>query len=218
MKNCVSCNIDFNTNEEICPLCQNKLTGVSKEKIFPTNIRLKTQSLILKWLLFISVTISIIVAFIEVYTSQKLWYSLFVMGGLVTNYIIIYYILKYKENILKLFGKYGLVVIVLSLIWYVATKNTFITNFIIPIFCILELLFNVITFIVLKTNYLVKYLNLILLNLLLMLVPVFLILFECTTFDILSYICFIFALIVFMGLVIFYFDEIKTELKKIFDV
>lgn len=218
MKKCASCNIDFNTNEELCPLCQNKLTGINKIKVFPTNIRLKTNTIILKWLLFISIAISIIVTFIEVYTSHKIWYSLFVIGGLFTNYIIIHYILKYKEDILKLFGKYGVILITLSLIWYIATKNTFITNFVIPIFCILELLFNVITFIVLRSNYLVKYLNLILLNILLVLVPMALIFFNCTTFDILSYISIIFALIVLVGLVIFYFDEIKLEMKKIFNV
>lgn len=218
MKKCASCNIDFNTNEELCPLCQNKLTGINKTKVFPTNIRLRTNIIILKWLLFISIVISIIVTFIEFYTSHKIWYSLFIIGGLFTNYIIIHYILKYKENILKLFGKYGVILITLSLIWYIATKNTFITNFIIPTFCILELLFNVITFIVLRTNYLVKHLNLILLNILLVLVPMALILFKCTTFDILSYISILFALIVLVGLVIFYFDEIKIEMKKIFNI
>jgi len=218
MKKCASCNIDFNINENFCPLCQNKLVGNKDSQVFPSNIRLKTNTLILKWLLFISVTISIIVTFIEVYTSQKIWYSLFVIGGLFTNYIVIYYILKFKQDILKLFGKYGLILIILSLIWYIGTKNTFITNFIIPILCILELLFNLITFIVLRRNYIVNYLNLSLLNLLLVVVPIMLIIFKCTTFDILSYICIISALVVLMGLVIFYFDEIKMELKKIFNI
>jgi len=201
----------------LCPLCQNKLLGNNEKKIFPTNIRLKTNIFILKWLLFISITLSIITTFVELYITNTIYYSLFIMGGLFTNYLIVYFILKNKENILKLLGKHGLVLIALSLLWYVATRNTIITNYIIPAFCIFELLFNIIAFIVLKNNYLFNYLNLILLNLLLLLVPIILMLFEYTTFNLLPYICFVFGLIVLIGLIIFYFDEIKTELKKIFN-
>ena len=218
MKKCNNCNINFNTDESLCPLCQNILVGNNYEKIFPANIRLKTNSIILKILLFISLVVSIIVGFIELCISKQLHYTWFVLGGLLTNYILIYFILKNKQNILSLFGKYGLTLIILSLIWYIATKNTIITNYIIPSICIFELLFNVITFIVLKTNYLVNYLDIILLNLLLLILPMILILLKCTTFNILSYICFVFALIVLLGLIIFYFNEIKNELKKLFNI
>ena len=218
MKKCNKCNIKFNTTETICPLCQNKLEKESIDKVFPTNIRLKTNAIILKCLLFISLAISIIAGAIELYISNNLYYCLFIIGGLFTNYVFLYFILKNKENVLNFFGKCGVVLILLSLIWYIATKNTIITNFIIPSICIFELLFNLITFIVLKRNYVVNYFNLIILNVLLLIVPLILILLNCTTFNLLSYICFILDIIVLIGLVIFYFDDIKTELNKLFNI
>ena len=48
MKKCNKCNIKFNTTETICPLCQNKLEKESIDKVFPTNVRLKTNAIILK--------------------------------------------------------------------------------------------------------------------------------------------------------------------------
>ena len=215
MKKCNKCNIKFNTTETICPLCQNKLEKESIDKVFPTNVRLKTNAIILKCLLFISLAISIIAGAIELYISNNLYYCLFIIGGLFTNYVFLYFILKNKENVLNFFGKCGVVLILLSLIWYIATKNTIITNFIIPSICIFELLFNLITFIVLKRNYVVNYFNLIVLNVLLLIVPLILILLNCTTFNLLS---FILDIIVLIGLIIFYFDDIKTELNKIFNI
>lgn len=218
MKKCTNCNIKFNIEEQYCPLCQNKLLGKCTEKVFPSNVRLKTNVFILKLLFFVSLVLIIISGFIELYVSGKIYYSLFIIGGLLTNYIIVYYILKNKENVLNLFGKYGLILIILSFIWYVATKNVIITNYIIPFFSIFELIFNVVSFIILKNNYIVNYLKLILLNILLLILPVILLLFKCTTYNLLSYICFLFALIILVGLIIFYFDEIKMEFKKIFNI
>lgn len=218
MKLCKSCNITFNTKEKLCPLCQNKLLGTVENVVFPSNIRAKTNIFILKWLLFISLTTIIIMSFFEIYLNNVIYYTFFVGGGLLTNYLMTCFILKNKENILKLFGKYGLILIFLALIWFIATKNMIITNYIIPSFCMFELIFNVISFIVLKNNYLVNYLNLMLLNILLLLVPAILILLKCTTFDLLAYICLVLALILLTGLIIFYFDAIKNELKKIFNI
>ena len=54
MKKCISCNIEFNTNEKFCPLCQNILIGSCSDLRFPTNTRYKANSLIKKIILFFS--------------------------------------------------------------------------------------------------------------------------------------------------------------------
>ena len=105
-----------------------------------------------------------------------------------------------------------------SLLWYVITKNTNITNDIIPSFCIFELLFNLISFIVLKNHYIVGYLKILLLNLFLLIIPGILILLNCITVPILTWIAFVLGLIILLGLLIFYFDDIQLECKKIFNI
>ncbi len=218
MRMCNRCKIKFNTTSDICPLCQNKLQAGKIDSVFPTNVRYKTHFIILKFLLFISLVVAITAGSIEFYITNNLYYSLFISGGLITNYIFLYFILKNKENVLSFFGKCGVVLITLALVWYIITKSTIITNFIIPSICIFELLFNLITFIVLKKNYVVNYFNLIILNILILIIPLILILLHCTTFNLLSYICFIMDLIILIGLIIFYFDEIKDELNKLFNL
>lgn len=218
MKKCNSCNILFNTNEIICPLCQNTLIGTSGESTFPKNIRKNTYSLILKIVIFTSLVAAIISTFIEVYIFNKINYNIYVYLGLITNYSIIYFILKNSKNILKMFFKYGFLLIILTFIWYYVTKVKFIVNYIIPSIGLIELLFSIIVSLIIRKNYFIKYSNLILMNIFILLLPIFLVLFNITTNNLMSYICFISALITIFGLIIFCYDDIKEEVSKIFNV
>ncbi len=217
MKKCTSCNINYNTSENFCPLCQNKLIGENSEEVFPSKIRLKAH-LLFKILLFITLAVSIICGFIELCISNHLKYSLFIIGGLFTNLVIVYHIIKNRHNVLRFIGKTGVIFIIIALIWYFITKSMIITNYIIPSICIFELLYNLITFIVLRNNYIINYLSLILINMFILIIPILLILFKCTSFNLISYISLVFALILLIGLFIFYFDEIIEELKKLFNL
>ena len=218
MKKCDSCKIEFNTNESLCPLCQNILVGHSDEINFPSNIRYKTNSLILKILLFSSLTILLIFGFLEYNIFKNLHISLYIFLGLLTNYVIVYFILKNCNNILKIFNKHGIIVICLLIIWYMVTKSKIITNYIIPSVCLFELLFNFVVSIILRKNYLVKYSTQILMNIILLFLPIILVLLKLTTNNILSYICSLSSIITILGLLIFFYDDIKDELRKIFNI
>ncbi len=218
MKKCNKCKIYFNTRESRCPLCQNDLKGVDCEDIFPENINLKANTLILKSLLFLSLSTIIISVFIELYLTNTLHYTLFIFGGLLANFMFIYFILKNKQDVLALFGRCGVVLIIILLFWYFITSNKVITNYIVPSICFLEILFNFISFIVLKKYYIVNYLRLILLNILLLVIPIVLILLKWTTYYLLSLICLLFTLIILLWLIIFYTSDIKDELNKIFNL
>ena len=218
MKKCNSCKIEFNTSEKLCPLCQNQLVGECENEVFPKNIRFTANSLILKIVLFISVVIALIVGFIEVYNMHSLKYTCYTSLGLITNFCVIYFILKNYQNVLKMLGKYGFILIVLILICYFVTKNTIIMDYIVTSICLLELLFNFITGLVLKRSYLVKYSNIIVMNIFLLILPSIFVALGFITNPIMAYICLIFALITIAGLFIFCFDDIKEELSKIFNV
>lgn len=218
MKKCTNCNIEFNTKANLCPLCQNSLEGECEDLRFPNNIWLETNSLIIKILLFTSLSIILIFGFIELYISNQLKYSIYVGLGLFTNLIVIYFILKNHKNIFRIFGRYGLIIILLLLLWYSVIKSPIITNYIIPSVCIFELLFNFIVGLVIRKNYMVKYSSQILMNIFLMFLPILLVGLKLTTNNLLAYICSLLSIISIIGLLIFFFDDIKDELEKIFNV
>lgn len=218
MKYCPSCNIEFNTSEKMCPLCQNILEGDTKDLAFASNTRYKTNSLILKILLFISIVVFLICAFIELNVSGNINWSMYVALGLLTNFVVIYFILKNYQNTFKMFAKYGLIIVLLLIMWYLYTKTSIITNYIIPIVCLLELLFNLFVGIILRKNYILKYTSQLLLNTFLCLVPLILVTLNLTTNNILSYICSLCSIITIVGMLIFFYDDIKDEITKFFNI
>lgn len=218
MKKCISCNIEFNTKDKLCPLCQNILIGSCNDLKFPINTRKKTNTLIKKIILFSSITIFLVFAFIEYIISYNFKISSYIGVGLISNYVIMSLILKNYHNIYKIFGKYGLTIIVLLIIWYLLIKSPIITNYIIPSVCIFELLFNLVVGFILRKNYHIKYSQQIIMNIFLLVLPIIFVLFNLTTNNIMSYICCLLSVISITGLLIFSYDDIKDELSKLFNI
>jgi len=217
MKKCRSCNIEFNTNEKRCPLCQNELEGEPDEQLFPKNIRYETNSLILKIVLFASIVAFLVIGFIDFLVIKNLKLMGYVGLGVLTNLVVIYFILKNYQNIYKILGRYGFIIIALLLVWYFYTKSPVITNYIIPSVCFFELAFNLIVGSILRRNYMIKYSSQIMVSIFLLFLPIVLVAFKMTTNNILSYICVLLSVIAIIGLLIFFFDDVKEELGKIFN-
>ncbi len=218
MKKCRSCNIEFNTNEKRCPLCQNELEGEPDEQLFPKNVRYETNSLILKIVLFASIVAFLVIGFLDFLVIKNIKLMGYVSLGLLTNLVVIYFILKSYQNIYKILGRYGFLLIILLLIWYFYTKSPVITNYIIPSVCFFELAFNLIVGIILRRNYMIKYSSQIMMSIFLLLIPIVLVALKMTTDNILSYICVLLSIISTIGLLIFFFDDVKEELGKIFNM
>ncbi|MBQ1662790.1 MAG: hypothetical protein II054_09825 [Treponema sp.] len=218
MKKCRSCNIEFNTNEKRCPLCQNELEGEPDEQLFPKNVRYETNSLILKIVLFASIVAFLVIGFLDILVIKNIKLMGYVSLGLLTNLVVIYFILKSYQNIYKILGRYGFLLIILLLIWYFYTKSPVITNYIIPSVCFFELAFNMIVGVILRRNYMIKYSSQIMMSIFLLLIPIVLVALKMTTDNILSYICVLLSIISTIGLLIFFFDDVKEELGKIFNM
>ena len=216
MKKCKSCLINYNGNLKRCPLCQGELYGKPSKNVFP-KIDNKEKGIIFKILIFISLTIGIICGFIEYMLSGNFKITSYILVGLLSNYIIIkFYILNYRK-VLKMINIYFFVIFVLLALWYLVIPSLIITSYIIPILCITIIIFNSVIMLVLRKSYILKYVNTILLDCIIGLVPLILVYFNLSTLPILSYICALLSAIVFMALLIFCYDNVIDEIKKIFN-
>lgn len=216
MKKCSKCMIEFNGNLKICPLCQSELYGNNTNSVFP-KLNYKKNKLLYKILLFVSFCIGILFAFIEYNMHSSLYITKYVIFGLITNYVLIKFIHNNYKNVLKMMNGYFFVLIILFLLWFWITKSLIITTYLVPVLCIIIFIFNSITLLVLKDSYLIKFVKTILLDCLVGLIPLLLIYLKLTTFDLLSYICVLLDIIVFIGLLIFCKDNVIEEIKKIFN-
>ena len=216
MRKCNKCKIDYNGNLNYCPLCQNTLKGTKSESVFP-KLKEARKPLLYKLLLFISFAIGVLFSFFEYMITSNLKISKCVWLGLITNYILLKFIFKNYKDILKMMNKYFWVILFILIIWFLIIRSLFITTYLIPILCLIMFIFNSITMIVLKDNYLIKFGKTIVLDCIIGFIPLLLVYLNLSTFKLLSYCCAVIDFLMLTGLIIFCKDNIIEELKKIFN-
>ena len=217
MKHCNKCNVSINTDEKYCPLCQAKLEGKSSS-VYPT-LRSKSIDIILRFILFFSLVAIFINCYIDYIVNKKLTYSIFVILGVISFYILIKYILKsVHKDLLGVFYNITLIIIILLFVWFGFTKSSIIASIIIPSIVIFDLLLSTILALILRKNYIRKYIHVIFMNILLSFVPVILVLTKVSSDLIISHIAFGFAMITVLYLIVFDFNQLKDEVLKMFHI
>ena len=215
MKHCNNCQIDFNTNEKVCPLCQSKLEGKCKS-VYPT-LNNKRNDLVLKIMLFISIVSIFINCYVDFTINGTITYSLFVILGVTSCYVLLKYILKsVHKDLLSLFYNIIFVVIILLFVWFYFTKLTIIPSLIIPIITIFDLLLSTLLALIFRQKYIRKYIHVIFMNALISLIPVILVFTKITNDLLLAHIAFGLAVISILWLIVFDFNSLKEEIIKMF--
>ena len=78
MRKCNKCNIEFNGNFEMCPLCNSRMTGKKTDNVFP-KIKTSNPTLLYKVLSFVSFAIGVLFSFTEYVISKSFYISKFVV-------------------------------------------------------------------------------------------------------------------------------------------
>ncbi|MBQ7241107.1 MAG: hypothetical protein IJS56_06695 [Bacilli bacterium] len=212
---CNNCGVTVNSPSKYCPICSNKLKHKGTNTIYP---KIKRKSnMYLKVLLFISLLITLVVGYIDYEINKKITFSAYVGLALLSNYITIVYIFRSYKDIFKLFGRYGLILNIILFIWYMYTKQIFITNYIIPGLCIIELLFIDIFLFIFKRKHIRKYLGVLISNVVVAFVPLILIALKMIDFNYVAHVAMILSIINILILVIFDFSDLKEEVIMFFN-
>lgn len=216
MKKCNCCNVSINTLANSCPICGTKLTGSGIDHIYPKAKR-KKLTIIMKFVLFISIALGIIASYIDYIINHSFSFSTYICLGLFSNYLILYLIFKSRRDTLKLLIRYGFIIVLLLFIWFYYTKAYILTNIIIPSVCIFELLLSDIIACFIRSKYIRKYIKIIVTNIILAIIPFILVRTHLTTFNVLAHVSLLISIINVIGLIIFAFDDLRCEIRKFFN-
>ena len=215
MKHCNNCDVDINTNEKVCPLCQSRLIGKNKS-VYPT-LKSSRNDLVLKILSFISFVSIFITGYLDYVVNNKFTFSIFVALGVITTYILLRYILKsVHKDFFNLFYNSLFIIMVLLFVWYGFTKLSIIPSILIPSITIFDLVLSSILAITLREKYIRKYIHVIFMNVVFSLIPVILVLTHIADDLVLAHISFIFAVVSVLGLIVFDVSSLKEEIYKMF--
>ncbi len=214
---CRNCKLDISGSLKRCPLCDKELFGEVSDNVFP-KIEKKRDSFFKKMLLFISLTICIISFFLEQYITSKFFISKYIIFGVVTNFILVLFILNNYKNIIKAINRYFLIIMLLLIGWYILTKSLIITTYFIPILCMVIYAINSIIMIAYKNSFIIKYTRTIIIDSIVGLIPLVFIYLDLLATDLVVYISVVLNAITFLGLLIFFKDNVIEELKRIFNI
>lgn len=215
MKSCNNCNINIDTPSVKCPICGSILVGKDKNTTYPkVKKKYTTFNRVLMFILAVTIIINV---YLDLQLTSKITWSQYVIYGCVAFYLFVRSIIRSHRNPMSLLTGYAFLLVVLLLVLFGLTKFYVITNFVIPILCLTELIISVFYALIVRNMYTKKYLGVIVTNMLVSLIPFGLMIFKLTTFNVLVNISYVLSIISFVGLIIFDYDDLKDELSKIFN-
>jgi RNA polymerase subunit RPABC4/transcription elongation factor Spt4 len=133
---CENCKVSITGNHEKCPLCQGDVIGEpSKSNTFPI-IREEKQiiNLILKITALVTIAIGVICVLINIGFGGK--WSIYVIAGIVTGWIVIWITVKMHGNITKNSIWLTIIISILSFVWDISTGyRGWSIDYVLPLIC-----------------------------------------------------------------------------------
>lgn len=215
MKLCKKCNVSIKTTEEICPLCQNKITGKDEADTYPYIPTIyKKYFTFFRVLLLISVVVSLITIAFDILIKTKYHFSLFVIAFFACLLVILKIALKKRNNVYKFTLWQIINLSILAILWdYFTGWHVWSITYLIPILCIMGSI-NISILSIVMHDYFDEELFYFICIALIGLVPFIFVITNIVTNTIPSIICIFLNLICFFGLLIFKWKDVKEELIK----
>lgn len=168
---CNVCGIDISGNHSTCPLCKSKLSGKPSPSPFPPNTLGKTSKKARMILGGITVAIIIAASLLCISLKASAGVVLAVDIILIVNYLFTRNIILHSPSVFRSMVRYFLLVIALAYIWYAATGNQHVIDYIIPGISITSLIFDSILIVLFAHQFVSSYSKYVLFNIAIGLVP-----------------------------------------------
>lgn len=216
MRACSKCSVEFTGDLDRCPLCQAELTGTAEPSVFPRNEVRKSGTVALKVLAFASGACLLLMVFLGYLLALPGDIVFTVCLALAVNYLFVRNILMRSPDFLRVVIRYFLVLLAIAAIWFAASGNLLITTFVIPGICLIALVFDAVLFAVFRGTFVTGYAKYLLFNVALGLIPVALVAFGLTTWNVLAYASALTASVLLLGLFVFARKQLAAEVRKLF--
>jgi hypothetical protein len=217
-KSCKPCGISIAGEIQKCPLCQNPVTGSGTASVFPRNETKKSGTMALSLLACISGLGLLLMLSLWQLVPLPASIVFTVSLALAINYLFIRNILMHKPDFLRVMARYFLVLIALSLLWYILTGNTIVPSFVIPGICLVGIVFDAVLIAIFSSRYVVGYAKYLLFDVLLGFAPLVLVALNLTSWPALAYISAFTAAVFFLALLVFMRKHLLAEIRKLFSL
>lgn len=134
-KFCDKCNVTVRGKMQICPLCQNRLSGGDSKPCYPEIKTLYKQfERFFKIVIISAIGLGVAAVSVNILMPHKGFWSLFVLLGIVCFWIMLNFSIGRRYNITKKITTQAVVISILSVVWDFATEwHGWSVDFVIPI-------------------------------------------------------------------------------------
>ncbi len=138
MNKCPKCDIVLKTNNNICPLCHNKIELKEKDSIYPEiKTTYRHYNLLIKISLLITLCGIIFSLLINYWVSNEISWSIFVVLGILSFWLTFSTGINRKHGFMRILFAEILSIMILSIIWDLLTGfHKWSLMFVLPLLCI----------------------------------------------------------------------------------
>lgn len=215
MKSCNRCGIEFTGDLEKCPLCLSEMTGQAEPSVFPQNKVRRSGVMALEVLAFVTGMALLAMLFIGYLISLSPGFVGTVCLALAMNYLFVRNIIIRNPDFLRVVIRYFLVLLAVSLLWFLLTGNLLVTTFVIPGICLVALVFDTILIVIFRGTFVSGYAKYLLFDVMLGLAPMILIVLDLTTWEMLAYISALVSSVFLLWILVFMRQQLVAEVRKL---
>ena len=216
MQYCEHCKVHVRSNRKYCPLCQNTLsgTGSEQEEIFPVIPVTYQNNLILRIMIFISVSIVVICIAINTMFPVDVNWSMFIIAGILCMWISLAMVIRKRHNIPKSIMWQVAVISILAVIWDMGIGwRGWSLDYVIPIACVVTMIVMYVTAKIMRLGVR-DFIIYLLLDGLFGIIPVLFLAFNALNVMYPSIICVTVSVLSLSAIIVFEGENIKEELDK----
>lgn len=148
MQYCEHCNVQIKGTHKNCPLCQNALSDTYKneENLFPVIPEMYKKNLILRMMIFISISIITISIAVDAMFPVKFNWLMFVIAGIGCIWASLAVVIWKRHNIPKSIVLQVAVITILAVLWDWRTGwHGWSIDYMLPLICVLAMIVMYIT-------------------------------------------------------------------------
>ena len=216
MRHCERCKLDLSGDLDRCPLCGSQLTGEAAGAVFPENQWARPKKLARRALIALMVLGLLLAVWVGTHSGTPVAATIAGCAAVLVSYVFARNVVVHSPSFLRMIQRYFLVLIALALLVLLATGDTNLATYVVPVLSTVALLANAVLVVLFRNTFVQGYAKYLIYELVLGMVPLALLAFGVVTWPVPSIITAVMAVLLLVLMLTLTRRQLADELQKLF--
>ena len=216
MMRCEKCQLDLTGDLDRCPLCGSRLVGDPAPAAFPENEWARPKKLARRSLIALTLVGIALVIWASIRGGASVVTMVAGCAAVLVSYAFIRNVVVHSPNFLRMIQRYFLVLIALALLTLLATGDTNVATYVVPVLSVIALLTNGVMVVLFRNTFVQGYAKYLIYELVLGMVPLALMAAGMVTWPVPSILTAVVAVLLLVLMLTLTRRQLTAELQKLF--